>query len=93
MQQREREREMFASFDVRLFVYVWRAVAAAAVATMGGLVPSPPMVVAAVCLLTTFGSTILRRNCVDVLMYNSGIHITHVLAKHEHMKTTVGGVR
>lgn len=57
------------------------------------LVVSPTTVVAPVALLTAFGSTIANRNCVDVLMYKNGIHMTDVLAKHEHMKIATGGVR
>lgn len=56
-------------------------------------VVSPTMVVTGICLPTTFGSTMLKRNCVDVPMKSIGIHMTDVLAKQAQTKTTAGGAR
>ena len=56
-------------------------------------VVSPTMVTAVVCLPTTIGSTMLKRNCVDVLIKSIGIHMTDVLAKQAQTNTTAGGAR
>ena len=51
------------------------------------------MVAAGGCLPRTFGSTMLKRNCVEVPMKSIGIHMTDVLAKQAQTKTTAGGAR